>query len=72
VEVADDGRIFAGADGLASSPVDVWIYDAAGALLGTIDVGGGLLPRQCKISGDGLRLVALTGGPALQFVTVAP
>jgi len=71
VEVATDGRVFAGA---FFGPVanDVWVYDSAGGLLATHQIAGLLLDRQLKISGDGIRMMTLSDAPALTFTTVGP
>jgi hypothetical protein len=74
VEVARDGRIIGGADGYYNA-VDTWIYDPSGTLLASTKLSGyarTTLPRQLKISGDGLRLAALTDDPYLRFFTIAP
>jgi hypothetical protein len=75
VEVARDGRIFAGNTGYGKN---AWIYAPDGTQLRSWEIAYiGVLDRMLKVSGDGLRLVALveTGGgsPAgLSFTTVAP
>jgi hypothetical protein len=74
VEVASDGRIFAGAF-VWYDPVDVWVYNPGGTLLATYRVASyaqALLDRQLKVSGDGLRMITLTSVPALVFTTVGP
>ncbi|TMH81352.1 MAG: hypothetical protein E6H49_07295 [Betaproteobacteria bacterium] len=74
VEIAADGRIFAGASNWYD-PVDVWVYDPGGAALATYRIAGyakSLLDRQLKISGDGIRMITLTDDPALTFTTVGP
>ena len=74
VEIAPDGRIFAGAFNWYD-PVDVWVYDPGGASLATYRIAGSakaLLDRQLKISGDGIRMITLTDDPALTFTTVGP
>jgi hypothetical protein len=82
VEIAPDGRIFAGSTNVSiGQTADVRVFDAAGNLLATrlISPGGGIsiLDRQMRISGDGLRLITITGNPplvppSLVFTTVAP
>ena len=74
VEIAADGRIFAGAFNWYD-PIDVWVYDPGGASLATYRIAGyarSLLDRQLKISGDGIRMITLTDDPALTFTTVGP
>ncbi len=75
VEVAKDGRVFCGAS-VWYGPKDVWIYNAStGALLASFKLSGyakAILPRQFKVSSDGLRLVVLTDDPALKVVSAAP
>jgi hypothetical protein len=74
VEVARDGRIIAGAS-VPYGTEDTWIYGPTGTLLGSMKLSGygrEAYGRQLKISGDGLRLVALTNTPSLQFVSVPP
>jgi len=74
VEVAADGRIFAGTQDYYD-PVDVWVYNAGGTQLATYHVGGyaaPMLDHQLKVSGDGLRMITLTSVPALVFTTVGP
>jgi len=74
VEIAADGRIFAGAFSWYGVN-DVWVYGASGAPLATYRVAGyakALLDRQLKISGDGIRMITLTDDPALTFTTVGP
>jgi hypothetical protein len=74
VEVAADGRIFAGAS-VWYGPTDVWVYNAGGTQLATYRIAGyarALLNGQLKISGDGLRMITLTDDPSLTFTTVGP
>jgi len=74
VEVAADGRTFAGAFSWYGVN-DVWVYDAGGAPLAAYRVAGyakALVDRQLKISGDGIRMITLTDDPALTFTTVGP
>jgi hypothetical protein len=82
VDIAADGRIFAGSTNISvGQTADVRVFDAAGNLLAThlIAPGGGvvILDRQLKVSGDGLRLMTIIGNPpsvapTLVFTTVAP
>jgi hypothetical protein len=85
VEIAADGRIFGAGPNLTDGPADVWVYAVnglSGTLLTTrkVAVGGvtQVVPRHMRISGDGLRLIALVGdfplntNPVLVFTTVAP
>jgi len=82
VEVAADSRIFAGSTNVSiGQTADVRVLDAGGNLLTTrliAPVGPAvILDRQMKVSGDGLRLITLTGdppavSPSLIFTTVAP
>jgi len=69
VEVGVDGRIYCGAD-LAYGTADAWIYDGAGTLKASF-LAGDLVTRGIAVSGDGLRMLALTPA-ALKFYTVAP
>jgi BACON domain-containing protein len=74
IEVAVDGRIFAGAS-VWYDPVDVWVYDAGGTQLGAYRMAGyarALQDRQLKVSGDGIRMITLTDDPLLTFTTVGP
>jgi hypothetical protein len=74
VEVAIDGRLFAGAS-VWYDPTDVWIYSSAETLLRQIKISGyarSLLPGQLKLSSDGLRMITLSDDPKLQFTTAAP
>lgn len=74
VEVTEQGITLAGGDVLYG-PTDVWVYDADGFLLATHKLAGyanGLVARQLKASGDGLRIVALTSDPYLVFATTVP
>jgi hypothetical protein len=74
VEVGADGTIYCGMYSSPSSP-DVWIYDASATSgdtsrqLRLAGSGSSLLDRQLTVSGDGLRVVALTSDPALVFAT---
>jgi BACON domain-containing protein len=82
VEIAADGRIFAASTNISvSQTADVRVFDAAGNLLTSrlvAPVGPAvILDRQIKVSGDGFRLIAITGDPpiaqpTLIFTTVAP
>jgi len=82
VEIAADGRIFAGSTNISvGQTADVRVFDAGGNLLATrlIAPGGGvvILDRQLKVSGEGLRLMTIIGNPpsvapTLVFTTVAP
>jgi hypothetical protein len=73
-EIAADGRFFGGASAAFSPTVKgIWVFDPGGALLAEYAAGGfNLLPRQLRISGDGLRMTTLTSDPALIFTTVGP
>jgi hypothetical protein len=74
VEIMDSGHVLCGAS-VWYNPTDVWIYDAMGFQLGVRKLGGyahALLPGQLRGSGDGLRAIALTDDPTIQFVTVGP
>lgn len=70
VKVASDGRTYCGIDG-AGGP-DVWVHRADGSLQSSFSVGGGLLPRELAVSGDGLMAVALSSGTNIVFVPVGP
>ena len=85
-EIAADGRIFASsATTQIFDTADVWIFDANGTPLTTrkVAAGGGfdeIFDRQLRISGDGLRMMTITGdqfstpvsGVKLNFTTVGP
>jgi len=83
-EIAADGRIFASAPDQVFDPADVWIFDANGTPLTTRKIAGGgvdqIFDRQQRISGDGLRMITITGdqfsnpisGVKLNFATVGP
>jgi len=69
VEVAADGRIFAGA--FTTSSPGIWVYAPGGALLHQYAAGGfNLGAGQLKVSGDGLRMS--TVADKLYFTTVGP
>lgn len=67
VEISADGRILASAPNPVFDPADVWIFAADGTPLTTLKVAAGgsdqLFDRQLRISGDGLRLITITGNP---------
>jgi len=74
VEVDSYGRIHCGISE-SYSVADVWVHDASGALLRSFRFTGyarHLLPRQMKVSGDGMMLVGLTDDPMLTIVAVGP
>ncbi len=82
-EIAADGRIFASARSFFFDPADVWIFDSDGTPLTTRKVAAGeldqIFDRQLRISGDGLRMITITGDPfpspsgvKLNFTTVEP
>ena len=74
IELAHDGRIFAGADA-SYGPTDLWIYQPDGTEITHKRVAGytkGVLQGQVRASGDGLRVMALTDDPALVFMTSGP
>jgi len=74
VEVGADGTIYGGMYSRGSS-TDVWIYAPSttsgdtSKQLRLAGSGSSLLDLQLTMSGDGLRVVALTGDPALVFAT---
>lgn len=66
VEVGPDDRFY------GASATDVWAYDPAGTRLGSYPVaraGKVIMDGQLKVSGDGTRLVVLTNGPTLDFLS---
>lgn len=76
VEVGWDGRIYAGRYAALSSEPDVFVFNSAGAEIGTLKVVTGsfeMLDGQMALSGDGLRLLAATwdysSSGELRFVT---
>jgi sugar lactone lactonase YvrE len=79
-EIAADGRIFASAANPVFDPADVWIFTAAGTPITTLKIAAGgvdqIFTRQLRISGDGLRLITITGDPfnntnvKLNFTTI--
>jgi Viral BACON domain len=79
VEVARDGRIFAGSSN-PYGPLDVWIYSTNGTQLASFrvsDYTATLYDRQLSVSGDGIRMITLSNyfgsnSPALKFTTVGP
>jgi hypothetical protein len=81
-EIAADGRIFASAPNPVFGPADVWIFDANGTSPTTLKIAAGgsdqIFNRQLRISGDGIRLITITGDPffntgvKLNFNTVGP
>jgi hypothetical protein len=74
VEVDSFGRIHCGIS-QSYSVADVWLHDVNGALLRSFRFTGyarHLLPRQMKVSGDGMMLVGLTDEPMLTIVAVGP
>ncbi len=80
VEVARDGRIFAGIAGYTTKfgpRENAWIFAPGGAKLASFLVSSsGPLDRQLRVSGDGLRMVTIAAGSypsvLLTFHTVAP
>jgi sugar lactone lactonase YvrE len=83
-EIAADGRIFASAANPVFDPADVWVFSALGAPITTFKIAGGgidqIFVRQLRISGDGIRMITITGDPltppfngsTLNFTTVGP
>lgn len=79
-EIAADGRLFASAANPVFNPADVWVFDANGTPLTTLKIAAGginqILDRQLRISGDGIRLITITGDQAfntnfkLNFTTI--
>jgi len=72
VEIGSDGLLYGGISGWYG-PLDVWIYDLNGVEQGSYYLSGyadNILRRQLVVSGDALRMVALTGDPKMEFVTV--
>jgi hypothetical protein len=80
IEVGPDGRILGGTTNALSDPADVYVYDANGGSLTSRKVAvpfSQLAARQLKISGDGMRLIAISGdavntGSSLIFTNVGP
>jgi hypothetical protein len=83
-EIAADGRIFASAANPVFDPADVWVFSALGAPITTYKIAAGgidqIFVRQLRISGDGVRMITITGDPftppfngsTLNFTTVGP
>jgi hypothetical protein len=83
-ELATDGRIFASAANPVFDPADVWVFSALGAPITTYKIAAGgidqIFTRQLRVSGDGIRLITITGNPFsgapfsvnLNFTTVGP
>jgi len=81
-EIAADGRIIASAANPGFGTADVWIFDANGAPLATRKIAAGgsdqIFNRQLRISGDGIRLITISGDPffntnvKLNFTTIGP
>lgn len=67
VVVDPDGTLFGGMD--MNSP-DIFSYDASGAAGSQYIIPGNLERRQLEISGDGLRLIALTN--VINFIDIVP
>lgn len=78
VEIDSNGLIFGGANvlyGAVSTKPDVWIYDSSGVEQSNYYVSGnakGIRDRQLVVSGDGLRMIAITNDPKIVFTTVGP
>ena len=69
IDYGPDERIYGGST--SYSATDTWVFLPDGTVQGSYDLsaGGGLLDRQLAVSGDGLRVVALTEDPTLTIVT---
>lgn len=74
-ETASDGRIWLGAN-FGADDADVWVYRSDFTLAGTFKVapswGANLLPRQLKVSGDGLIGLGLYQSSGIAFMPLAP
>ncbi|MBN1209960.1 MAG: BACON domain-containing protein [Myxococcaceae bacterium] len=72
-EVGPDDRIYAASEFARYDPKELWVFDSAGTLLDSYRVtseGDFIQGGQLKVSGDGRRLVVLTGDGVLKFVTM--
>jgi len=69
IEVAKDGRIFAGATDFGTFGTYLWIYGLDGSALRSF-TGMKSEDRTLSVSGDGLRMI--TTYPGITFTTVAP
>lgn len=67
VVVAPDGTLFGG---MSKNSPDIFSYDATGAAGSPYIIPGDLVRRQLEISGDGLRLIALTN--VINFIDIVP
>jgi len=73
VEVARDGRVFAGRY-IWDAGADVRIYNSSGTELGSYDVSGSsqaLFTGRLRLSGDGLRMITITGTSS-RISTIGP
>lgn len=74
IEIARDGRIFAGVHGMYA-PKDVYVYATDGTPIQSYKIASyshTLTQEKMKVSGDGLRLVTITDEPVTQITTVGP
>ena len=72
VEIGSDGYLYGGLNN-ASNPEDIWIYDKNGVEQSSYLTEGystDIEPRQLRVSGDALRMIALMDTPSMQFITV--
>jgi len=72
VEIGSDGLLYGGISG-TYGPLDVWIYNANGVEQSSYYVSGyaqSIIDRQLVVTGDALRIIALTDDPKMEFVTV--
>lgn len=72
VELGSDGLLYGGISG-SYGPLDAWIYNANGVEQSSYYLSGyadEILRRQLVVSGDAMRMIALTSDPKMEFVTV--
>lgn len=70
VEIGSNGLLYGGISSWYG-PTDIWVYSPAGVEQGTYYVSGyakQILDRQLAVSGDGLRIVALTDDPSVTIL----
>ena len=71
IEIGPNGLIYGGSSSWYG-PLDVWVYNTAGALQYSGYASGyvkEILDRELVVSGDGSRVILLTDDPSLQFIT---
>lgn len=72
VEVASDGRIICGIDGVYSE-YDFWVHSSTSALLGgykVADYAKHIVERELVVTPDGMVVAVLTNNPSIAFVPI--